>query len=375
MPHLEDASPAYEQGPKKSIEITHSLEIVRLNGGKPILTPKTDSPWESKVVLNPAAVLIDDMELLQQVMKSWDIDETQKQTLLDAGGATVMLYRAQGEVDETKGVAPSSAGLAVFTPTLELVWRRDTPAIAPVESFHNLGVEDGRCTFIDGTFYFFYTGYYFNSEENANKVHICLATTKNFIDWELHGPIPGNLNDVDNKNAVLLPEKVNGKWVLLHRPMFGEYPKALHWAISDSLFGPWKSKGMVMASYKFQEFSQSWIGAGGPPIALGDNKFLTIYHQGHYLPDHKREYDLSATILHFPEVGSCIPQKRIEPLMRPTGSEEQKGDENLGVDNVLFICANYKLGEDLILPYAGADSRIFGAKINMQSLIDEIEKD
>lgn len=372
MPHLKEVTPTYELGSKRSIEINHSLKIIRMNEEKPILIPKKGSSWESKVVLNPAAILIDDVQKLGPLMVTWGLDSSQKKKLLDVGGATVMLYRAQGEVDPEKGLAPSSAGLAVFTPTLELVWRREIPAIAPVEAYHNLGVEDGRCTFVNGTYYFFYTGHYYNAAEDQNKVQICLATTKDFIEWDLKGPIPGNLNEVDNKNAVLLPKQVHGKWILLHRPMQGKHPKAMHWATSESLFGPWKSEGMIMASYHFEEFKESWIGAGGPPIPLDDNRFLTIYHQGHYLPDHKREYDLAATILDFSKEGKCIPKKRIEPLMRPTGSEEQKGDASLGVDNVLFICANYQWREDLILPYAGADSRIFGAKINFSALLDEL---
>lgn len=371
MSHL-DLQPAYEDAPVRSIEISHSLDIKRMNGGKPVLTPKADSPWESKVVLNPAAVLVDDLEALKTMMESWDISEEQKSTLVNAGGAVVMLYRAQGEVDPAKGLAPSSAGLAVFTPELELVWRKASPAIPPVEAFHNCGVEDGRCTFVNGTYYFFYTGYYFNETEQANKVHICLATTTNFVDWELHGPVSGTLNDVDNKNSVLLPVQVHGKWVLLHRPMQGEFPKAMFWATSEDLLGPWEDQGMIMASYRYEEFAQSWIGAGGPPVQIGENKFLTIFHQGHYFENGEREYDLAATTLEFPEPGVCKPGKRIEPLMRPTGSDEVKGDENLGVDNVLFICANYELGDDLILPYAGADSRIFGARINKQALIDEL---
>lgn len=372
MPHLIDAKPVYENDVVRSIEISHSLNIERMHNGEPILQPKPDSHWESKVVLNPAAVLVECPERLEQIMKAWEATEEQKNRLRASGGAVVMLYRAQGEVVPGKGLAPSSAGLAVFTPGLELVWRRETPVIPPVESFHELGVEDGRCTLVGDTYYFFYTGYYENIELGRNKVHICLATTNNFIDWELHGPVPGDLNDVDNKNAVLLPDQVHGKWILLHRPMHGENPKAIHWAESDSLTGPWKTNGMVMASHRFEEFTESWIGAGGPPMPIGDNRFLTIYHQGHYRENKEREYDLAATILDFSEKGICKPGKRIEPLMRPTGTHEQQGHESLGVDNVLFVCANFISGEDIILPYAGADSRIFGARIKLQELVDAL---
>jgi len=369
MPKLKSIEPVYENAPKRSIELTHSLNVERLQNGKPILTPNPSNHWESKVVLNPGVVLVDDLSLLKKMIDDWNLAEDQANTLIEAGGAAVMLYRAQGEVEPDKGIAPSYTGLAVFTPELKLVWRKNDPVLSPIADFHNLGVEDGRCSFIEGTFYFLYTGYYYDSEKDANKVHICLATTKNFIDWELKGPIKGDLNSVDNKNSVLFPEKVNGKWVMLHRPMEGANPKSIHWATADEIDGEWKSEGMLMASYRYEEFRESWIGAGGPPVHIGDGKYLTIYHQGHFLPNGDREYDLSATIIEFPGQGDFKVHNRLEPLMRPTGSDEQQGDENLGVDNVLFTCANYIHNGHLVIPYAGADSRIFGAKIDLQDLI------
>ncbi len=369
MPKLQETIPFYEEAPSRSIELSHPIPITRMHSGNPILTPKPDSYWESKVVLNPAAVLISDTDELKELCNAWNLEDSQKVLLQEAKGAVVMLYRAQGKEDSKKGVAPSSIGLAVFTPDLRLVWRKSDPVIAPLEEFHHLGVEDGRCTKIEDTYYFFYTGYYHDPHEGKNKVHICLSTTTDFINWENHGPVPGELNHSDNKNAVLLPQKVHGRWVLLHRPMQGTHAKSMHWATSDSLYGPWKTHGMFMASYRYEEFIESWIGAGGPPIPLGKDRFLTIYHQGHYDKQHKREYDLAGTILDFSVPNTCKVEKRIEPLMRPTGKEEQQGNAQLGVDNVLFVCANYQLGDDLILPYAGADSRIFGAQIPLPDLL------
>jgi predicted GH43/DUF377 family glycosyl hydrolase len=373
MPQLEEMQPVYESTPVQSIEVSHNVSIERMHQGKPILTPKADSSWQSKVVLNPGVILVEDKALLEKLMKTWELDSSQRQVLSDAGGAAVMLYRDQGEVETEKEIAPSYTGLAVFAPELKLVWRRNDPVISPKESFHNLGVEDGRCTFINGTFYFLYTGYYKDGTEGRNKVHICLAATKDFINWDLKGPLKGNLNEVDNKNSVLFPEKIHGKWVMLHRPMQGKDPKSIHWATADQVDGRWESQGMLMASYKYKEFRESWIGAGGPPLSLGGNRFLTIYHQGHFFPNNEKEYDLAASILEFPKPGECKVLKRIEPLMRPTGADEQQGDENLGVDNVLFTCANYILGDNVVIPYAGADSRIFGAKVNLRELVDELE--
>ena len=59
--------------------------------------------------------------------------------------------------------------------------------------------------------------------------------------------------------------------------------------------------------------------------------------------------------------------------MRPTGDLETEGDDDLGVDNVLFSCANYRWGDRLIVPYAGADSRIFGAALPFDALLEALE--
>jgi len=378
MPELEHVQPAYQGKYKRSITQTHNIKIERINSGKPILNPLPENSWESKVVLNPGVVLIQDRFKLSTLMRDWDLVSEQQNMLKDQGGAAVMLYRAQGEANPETGYSPSSIGLAVYTPDLSnLIWRYEKPVLEPNMPFNHLGVEDGRCTQINGTYYFVYTGYYFDKKKRRNCVQICIAKTNNFLDWEHLGPIKGNLNDVDNKNAVLFSSKFDNQWVMLHRPMQGENPKSIHWAVSDSLNGRWLSQGMIMASYRYKEFEESWIGAGGQPIKIqttGKNKYLIIYHMGHYTKNGEREYDLAAAIIEFKD-GNCLVKNRIEPLMRPFGTAEIKGDPELGVDNVIFSCANYRLGDDLIIPYAGADSRIFAAKIHFKNLLRELQAD
>ena len=347
------------------------VDPVRMHGGEPVLERRREHPWESRVVLNPAAVHVPRGDELFALTRRWGLSPSQQQHLQDAGGACVMLYRAQGATDSAKAVAPSSLGLAVFTPELQPVFRRNEPVIQPEAPFHNLGVEDPRCTRVGDAYYLYYTGYARSQPEEEGRVRICLATTTDFVRWELHGPVEGDLNLVANKNPALLPERVDGRWVLLHRPMEGEGAMPIHWAEAERPEGPWRSRGILMQSHRYQEFRQSWIGAGGPPVALGDDRFLMIYHQGHYTHDGRREYDLAAALLDFRHTDPV--QARIEPLMRPSGPLEQAGDVQLGVDNVLFTCANYRLGNRLIIPYAGADSRIFGASIDLHDLVRALE--
>lgn len=346
----------------------------RLFGGEPILTPHPDNWWENRVVLNPAACLVEAGPRLDALLAAWNLPEASESKLREAGGACVLVYRAQGEVEPEKDAAPSYLGLAVFTPLLDLVHRWDEPTLRPDEAFHNLGLEDARCTRIGERYFLHYTAYTELSPEDdvPNRiVSISLAKTTDFQTWKLFGPVPGDVNTVDNKNAALLPEPVGDEWILLHRPMSGPDSMTIHWAKSSAPEGPWRTQGRLMESYSYAEFAHSWIGAGGPPISLGDGRFLAIYHQGHHAEDGTREYDLAAALLDFTREDPVV--ARIEPLMRPTGAAEQVGDDELGVDNVLFVCGGYRWRDRLVLPYAAADSRIFGATLPFDALVRALE--
>lgn len=367
--------PPPTEGPLRSIAAPPPVKPRRLHDGDPILAPDPANGWERRVVLNPAVALVSGADLDRQ-LPAWGLPGAAAARLREAGGAAVMLYRAQGDVVEALRMAPSSLGRAFFTPDLQLVHRDAEPALTPDAPFHNLGLEDARATTVDGTHYLYYTGYFDPSPEDDydRGVQVCLATSDDLQSWTLHGPVEGDINAVNNKNAVLLPEPVGGRWVLLHRPMEGAGAMAIHWATAPAPSGPWTSQGVLMRSFRYREFAQSWIGAGGPPVSLGDGRFLTIYHQGHYGRDGHREYDLAATLLDFSQSDpDAIVGPRIEPMMRPTGALEQVGDEDLGVDNVVFSCANYVWQDDLVIPYAGADSRIFGAAMPLQDLVDALE--
>ena len=359
---------------------TSPVPVERMHGGRPVLEPVPGHPWESAVVLNPAAVRVEPGPALDRMMDAWDLADGDRQRL--AGGACVMLYRAQGSAyrrDTPAGQHSASAlGLAVFTPGLELVYRADAPAIAPDEPFHDLGVEDARCTLVGDTYYLHYTGY--TSETGgaplapgaAGRVQLCLATTQDFADWTLHGPISGDVNTHGDKNGALFPEPVGGRWWLWHRPMGGPHPMAMHLASADSPDGPWTSRGLTLASYRFHGHARSWLGAAGPPVSLGDGRFLALYHQGHLSFEGRRLYNLAAMLV---EPAADAPVvSRVEPILLPEGDAERVGDPDLGVDNVVFSCANYLDGEHLVIPYAGADSRIFGARLVLSDLVSHLER-
>ena len=327
------------------------------------------------MVLNPAGQLIPAGPELERLMSAWSLLESQRDVLRAAGGACALIYRAQGVADERTGFASSSLGLAVLTPLLRLVRRFREPVLSPVAGFHDLGLEDPRCTRVGERYVVYYTGFASCCDERAGRtVRVCAASTDDFLSWELHGRVEHDWGPLPNKNAALLPgpiEALGGLFVLLHRPMAGPDPMAVHWAVSEGPLGPWSTRGSLMRAYRYREFVSSWVGAGGPPLALGEGRFLMIYHLGHFTPEGRREYDLAAALLDFEEKEPV--RARIEPLMRPTGLAETEGDDALGVDNVLFTCANYAWRQKLVVPYAGADSRIFGATVDLDVLVEALE--
>nr|BCX00658.1 MAG: glycosidase [Bacteroidota bacterium] len=362
---------------KQTIEAC-PVPVYRLHGGRPVLEALASSDWQARVVLNPAAVLIEDRAELIWLADRWGLPQESREILLAAGGVVVMLYRAQGARSGPWNVAPSSIGLALFTPEMEFVWRHPQPVIAPGAWFDRLGVEDPRCTRVGDLFYLFYTGFTARrkgSLEAVGEVRILWATTRDFLIWDVKGPLKGDLNRVPNKNAALFPEPVDGRWYLLHRPMRGPDAMSIHLASAERPEGPWRSEGVLMRSYHYAAFASSWVGAGGPPIALGNGRFLMIYHIGHYVtPDRRRrEYHLGAALLDLRAAPAERVRARIEPLLRPEGEGEQVGDPELGVDNVVFSCANYVWRGQLIIPYAGADSRIFAASVPLEALVHALE--
>jgi predicted GH43/DUF377 family glycosyl hydrolase len=343
----------------------------RLNDGRPVLEPVGGHAWESRVVLNPAAVFLPAKSGRVDMPEALEVGGEEQRRLDSSGGAWILLYRAQGTEDLDLGVAPSSVGLALMTADFELVARQSAPVISPGRAYDLYGVEDPRATMVGSVCHLLYTGYAPADGRAGGSVQICLATSADFVTWSLGGPVRVDVNVFDNKNAALLPRKVSGDWKLLHRPMAGAGAMAIHLAESADPRGPWKSSGTLMKSYRYREFERSWIGAGGPPVPLDDDRFLMIYHLGHFAPDGSREYDLAAALLDFRRQDPVV--SRIEPLMRPQGELERTGDPDVGVDNVLFSCANDVVGTDLVIPYAGADSRIFAARVPMVDLVSALE--
>ncbi|MCX7918196.1 MAG: hypothetical protein N3A72_01045 [bacterium] len=363
----------------------YRLPVQRINDGKPIITPQ-GSAWESGVTFNATAIYLPRSEKNDAIiLKLLGLKEISDKKLDD--GVVAIFYRARPKQDPGYRWSRSYIGLAIFTPMFELLKRFPEPILSPankVTAYDGLGVEDPRITRIDDTFYCVYCGVAdkLNGDYQAS---ICLARSTDLFTWEKLGPVQGEVNfpHIKNKDGVLFPEKIEGKYFLLHRPYHNELPLSdfsIHLAMADSLPGVWKNCGEILHSFINPECCDSWVGAGSVPIPIGDKKYLVIYHIGNFLKKDKnlREYDLGAAIFDFNNFSekqpAVIVDKRLEPLMVPETKWEIEAPYSDSVANVVFICGSYEYKGDIYLIYGGGDTYTLAAKVNKQVLLEELQK-
>lgn len=339
-------------------------QFERLNGGRPILRKIDDHPWENKVVFNPASVLVEDRPTLERVINELPFDVETKRKLGGHKALCFLFYRAQGRETPVYDHRRSSIGLAVLTPTLELLARHDKPIILPDQAYEDLGAEDARIGRVGDQFVMFYTAY--ASGQAKNRVRIAVAVSTDLVHWEKRGLLKGRFNEVDNKNAMLFPVRVGGKYLMLHRPIEGENALSIHWAETEDVLGEWKTRGMLIQRRLNPKFEDTWIGGGAPPLLLPDGRFLMIYHIGNKTQGKGREYDFAIAVAD-PKNPEFI-VRRDEPLVRPVTEAETVGDSDLGVNDVMFVCGAHFYQSDLYIPYAGADSVVLGGKIRKAEL-------
>lgn len=329
--------------------------------GNPILSPHPDHPWEDLAVFNPAA---------------W-YDEQTHQVLL--------LYRAAESHPEYKcyfGLATSSDGLH-----FERV--SDRPVLSPsVEGFDGATIQDPRIIKIGEWFYVTYAcrhypfGQFWIPEVRQQYVTPCcppefpryvrknatltgLAMTRDFKTWIRAGWLTDPL--LDDRDAILFPEKINGKYVMIHRPLewvgagFGT-DEACAWITeADDLLGFPASPSRLLIRNKYP-WETAKLGVNTPPIKT-PHGWLVIYHA--VGPD--KFYRLGALLLDLEDPGKVL-HRTPDWLMQPEEYYEIEGFYR----GVCFPCGAVVMGRTLFVYYGGADKFCAVATCGFQQLIDHL---
>lgn len=304
----------------------------------PILSPIAKHFWESKAVFNPGVVY--------------------------SRGKVHLLYRAIGNSDvSVLGYASSSDGihiderlpLPIFVPTLG-GRALDPPATDPADPPappNGLyvsggggwgGSEDPRITELDGRMYLTYVAYdgwsaprVALSSIDANDFH---AHKWNWTEPKIVSP-PGMVD----KNAVLFPEKIHGKYVMLHRIFPNIYVDFL-----DDLSFTGKQKWLGL-SCAIPPSRTGWdsrkVGAGAPPIKTDDG-WLLIYHAVGERDSGR--YKIGAMLLDHDDPSKVLYRSH-QPILAPDAWYENEGFKA----GVVYPCGACAVHDNLMVYYGGAD--------------------
>jgi len=289
----------------------------------------------------------------------------------------------------------SSIGYCKLEGPLKVVERAKKPIIFPEHSYDCKGTEDPRIVNIDGLYYLTYIAY------DGKNVRIVYATSKDLKKWDKKGVISpditydeaedlfrtcGKLKDryflfesfykdkvgkdvlLWDKDAILFPKKINGKYVLLHR-VLPDIQIIYFNKFKDLTLNFWKNHFKRLCDHIVLE-SKHWfetrnIGGGCPPIET-DEGWLLIYHAVDDM-DAGKTYRAGVALL-----DKKNPQKVIGHLRDPLFTPDEKWECKGVVNRVVFPTGTAIFGKRLYIYYGAADKYVAVASVNLKELINKL---
>ncbi len=222
----------------------------------------------------------------------------------------------------------------------------DQPTLVPRPDVHPeelWGIEDPRITFVPelNKYVVAYTAF------SRDGPGVALALTEDFRTFERRGLVM----QPDDKDAALLPRRVQGQFALIHRPAT---ETAAHiWVSYSPDLNNWGHHKMMLLARKGAWWDANKIGLS-PPLIETSRGWLMIYH-GVRRTASGALYRLGLALFDLDDPEHCV--LRGDPwIFGPETSYERHGD----VGNVAFPCGT-TIGDDgdtLHMYYGAADTCI-----------------
>jgi predicted GH43/DUF377 family glycosyl hydrolase len=289
-------------------------ELFQRHPKNPILTA-ADWPYRINSVFNAGATLLPD-------------------------GTTLLLCRVEDRRGHSHLCAARSANGIDH-------WKVDAkPTLLPdPENFPEelWGIEDPRITWVPelDVYAICYTAF------SRDGPGVAMALTSDFVTFERVGIIASP----EDKDAALLPRRINGDWALIHRPVSA--PRAHMWISYSNDLRQWGNHKLMLEARRGAWWDANKIGLSPPPIETPEG-WLVIYH-GVRQTAAGCIYRLGLALFDLEAPERCI-MRGDEWVMGPEKAYEIHGD----VGNVVFPCG-WTLGKDgdtLNLYYGAADTSI-----------------
>ena len=238
------------------------------------------------------------------------------------------------------------------------------PSFTGISGESDYGVEDPRIVKIKNKYFMTYVSV--SLEKGVSSSLAVSFFLLNLKKWSRKGIIFRE----QNKDVVLFPEKINNKYVFLHRPSgVFNFTKPSIW-ISYSKDLVYFGKEEPIIKPRENSWDSEKVGSGPPPIKTKKG-WLLIYH-GVSKKSGKNVYCAGAVLLDLknPEkILARTPKNR--PLFKPEEKYEKKGF----VDNVVFPTGLIKdlNNKDLLIYSGAADKYITVKKIPLNEILDSLE--
>ena len=286
---------------------------------KPVLAPSEEG-FDSKNTYNPAVVL-------------------RRRTF-------VMLYRAEAKGDKVTG----RIGLALSEDGINFV-RHPEPVMEPEYGWEKTGVEDPRVVKVGKTYYMTYTGY------DGKTARLCVATSKNLLNWKKHGIVfdefPFEKNGRSNwtKSGAILTEKMRSG------PFKGRYIMYF----GDSNVWLAHSKDLLHWEYEARPVLKPrghLVEPGPPPVVT--EKGILLMHNEAFWRDDGLTYTVQVALFDREDPRNLLWRSK-RPILEPEFEWEKQG----WVDNVVFAESLVEKDGRGYLYYGGAD-RYVGLAISVK---------
>ena len=326
-----------------------SLELLRASEN-PLIRPGTH-PWTAEAVLNPAAIAL--------------------------GGRTHLIYRAVGMDGASRLGYASSADGIVFdrrlpAPVYVAQSARGGRAAGPpeVRAYSPVlypsggswgGCEDPRMLVLAGRVYVT-----FNMFDNWKlRVAVISMSEEDFLagrfyKWE--GPVVLSHGDRD-KNWVLFPEKINGKFAVLHS-LFGETSDRVRVEYTDDLATLVEREFASPDPQQMPDEQIAWhyrMRSAGPPPLKTAHGWLVLYHAMD--PKEPSRYKLGAMLLNRADPTKVL-RRSSAPILSP-----DEHYENHGKPGVVYACGAVVRDGTLYVYYGGADKVVCVASTPLDAFL------
>jgi len=229
-----------------------------------------------------------------------------------------------------------------------------TPAVQAATPMEEYGVEDPRITEIEGEFLITYVAV------SRLGITTALLRTADFRTFERRGTIllP------DQKDVVLFPERIDGTYLALTRPMPGSFGRVLGiWLAESPDLVHW-GRHRPVALPRPGQWDEARIGASVVPIRV-EQGWLELYHG----VDRTNRYGMGALLLDG-EDPSKVLARAPDPLLVPEVDYERAGF----LHDVVFPSGHVVLDDSRIRVYYGAaDSFLAAADFSIGDVLARLQ--